>query len=277
MNSVLHENVGGVLYAKEGVNDITIISSQFVNNSAPDFRSGGGVMYIADGLYKIMISHSQFIDNWAKYDGGVFMMTSYHFMSEDSLRGSNLTITNSEFINNFALSDHDNDGGGVLFVSDGVSEVSFIHTKFSNNFAVRDGGVVYLAEYINIAIAHSQFFNNSAHGNGGMINAERYSSIIITNSEFTNDFANCNGAVIYAVESINMSITHSRFINNSVSLNCCGFGGVASASGVEHIAIISSQFINNSACSGGGVMRIVSHAAFIVLEECCILKMQTLK
>ena len=262
-NSALSENVGGVLYAKDGANDITIINCQFINNSVLDFGDGGGVMYIADGLYKIMISHSQFINNWAKYDGGVFMMTSYHFMSEGSLRGSTLVITDSEFINNFALFDRDNHGGGVLFVSDGVSKVSFVHTRFINNFAVRDGGVVYLAESVNTAITHSHFFNNSAHHNGGVISAERRNSIIITHSEFINDFANCSGAVIYAVESTNMSITHSRFINNSVSLTCCGDGGVASVYSVEHIAITCSQFINNSACSNGGVMRIVGSAVFI--------------
>ena len=97
---------------------------------------------------------------------------------------SNISITNSSFINNSATFEYNGwcicaSGGGVLH-SDGTSAVNISHSRFIGNRALESGGVVSVVGYgrINsdtsiIITDNSTFTDNSAGEDGGVVSIDQ--------------------------------------------------------------------------------------------------------
>ena len=177
---------GGVVLATD--THVYITDSEFVNNSSPDldYDSKGGVVSVdasfttpdSRGIINLSIKHSQFFDNSAVTDGGVVYASGK----------VNITIINSEFINNNARR------GGIIHVYvPGVHvNITVIHSTFISNSAVGFtlyapdiGGVVSIGDAdqepnggtADVTLAHSTFTSNVATGRGSVLSTDRTANI----------------------------------------------------------------------------------------------------
>ena len=198
----------GVLYLSNSNGNLTVLSSEFTNNTALLY---GGVMEITTNA---LLVNSTFTNNTAK-GGSAGAVMNYQ----------NLTIRNSSFINNSALSGRFNSYAG----------------------AVCNNGD-------NLLIDDSSFINNSAY-NGGAVYNHYYGNLSIGNSTFADNNATDGGAIFQNYDdyrdlgygTANVDVKDSRFINNTAQ------NGGAICNGNTTFKVINSNFTDNNASSGGSI------------------------
>ena len=249
----------------------SLYSNTFTSNSGKEhqYRCSENSNVMAGGAIlstrsNINITESWFEGNHAQVGGAIF-----------SEFQSNITITNSNFIRNFAKPQLEAImpvdvpkpycGGGVLYATDGANVI--IHNSlFINNSAgghISGGGVVRAMKSLTIIISHSQFINNYALGSyGGVLYAEDKINISINNSFFLNNHCDsCSGGVAYIQTDVDMAISYSQFTNNSGSK-----GGVIVIAGRRNVVIEHSRFFNNSG-EDGGVLYVYSQESTAIIMQ----------
>ncbi|MDR3291932.1 MAG: DUF11 domain-containing protein, partial [Methanobrevibacter sp.] len=190
--------------------------------------------------------------------------------------GANVSVSNTNFINNAAtFSNEVNLGGGGIYNEGGdnfiVSNSSFINnTATTTSGAGVSGGGIYNNGSANFIVSNSSFINNTAKDGGGGIYNTDGDNFIVSNSSFINNTATRDttgdGAGIYNKDGDNFSVSNSSFINNEATSD----GGGIYNDG-DNFIVSNSSFINNKDGSGGigggiynsGNNCIVSNSSFI--------------
>ena len=246
-NSARGADGGGVLSVRSD-SSIAVNHSKFTNNTVLGSDKGGVISVEFDVIVNVF--NSEFINNVAlgSTGGGVIG-------AENNI---NVTMTHSKFINNNAFGD----GGGVLYASYGVA-ISLIHNEFINNSALNEfgGGVLYASSNIDqerITILNSKFINNSARFDGGVLSLDGVAVVIITASNFTDNRASRGGAVTIQFEG-SLAVSNSYFGNNLADIN----GGVLYGIQNPIISIFETMFNTNRANKNGGILYMEEATAFI--------------
>lgn len=144
-----------------------------------------------------------------------------------------LQISNSLFIDNYAY----NYGGSIAALYD--SEIFINNSKFKNSKSLNDaGGAFYLLE--SKMYSTNVTIDNSAATFGGAI-ASLNSLMNINNINAKNNFAKYDGGVIYQMYN-DISISESNFINNSARS-----GGAIFVDDIGIFKLIYNNFENNHA------------------------------
>jgi CSLREA domain-containing protein len=153
---------GGAIFSSGG-SVLTVDRSVFSSNSAGANGSGGAIAVLTG---PISITNSVFSDNQASIGGGIFQVDAEN----------TLTVGNSTFSNNSALSDGTANGGAIDCLSGTITNSNFIR-----NSATTNGGGV---NCTNAAISGSTFSGNVARFGGGIIDGGD-GLITVTNSTFS--------------------------------------------------------------------------------------------
>ena len=232
-NSTLTGNnaasMGGAIYMNTKLSDGTqsggvadIINSQFVQNNS-DYI--GGAIFLHDG--EMNIKGSTFDSNTSKYGGAIYTASrnTIALTIEDSIfknneaEGSgalgamaNVSISNSQFLNNSSTLDAD--GGGAVFIGSigntSIAGNSVSNSLFKENTAAKRGGAISTRSFADgnnssakLDITNTQFISNAAGTTGGAIDNYLYHStadghtdaVYITGSTFAGNTANQGGAI----------------------------------------------------------------------------------
>ena len=203
-NSSAGINNGGAIY---NVGKLTIIDSTIANNTARE----GGAIFAQDSMAKgasIIIENSLFENNIATGNdnlggGAIFTQQIAEFR-----------VTNTTFRNNEAQT---KSSGGAIFISHSTATITITDSEFISNFAQGQsdvgGGAIYMAGPSNyerrgtLDITNTLFDSNGAAYDGGAIYV-RATTLKIANSVLI-DNADQNGYAIfgYGTEQVNPSIT----------------------------------------------------------------------
>ena len=212
----------------ETVNSFTLESSSFdmaslnlsnVTNatfSHSSFLNSMGVLSFDQHTSFVLMKSCSFINNTRRESGG-----AVHSLA------STLTIKESTFEKNSATM-FGSEGGAIytrrslnLTVSDSV---------FNNNFAMSRGGAIHTQEVDSLTIIDSQFKNNEVdHFDGGAVAVYiphfRVNSVIVRGCEFVNNSAGNRGGAIWSEQEVVtasdrllftlVNISQTIFINNS--------------------------------------------------------------
>lgn len=139
--------------------------------------------------------------------------------------------------------------GGAISNIDGTLVLN--ECIFENNFSSREGGAVYsFAPSTSLYISNSSFNNNSSEVYGGALSAYN-SSIAISDSSFKENLTNDEQGGAAYFSSPDVKIDETSFVLNS-SLD---YGGAISLNyDSGNLEITDSEILENTACSGNGVM-----------------------
>lgn len=249
-------HVGGAIFIEDN-SHITVTESTFTENSATSIDSydkgvclaGGGAIHVESNSF-VTILESHFIKNKAHYFGGTIGV----------LQAQNVAIKiyNSDFTDSKAKY------GGVLNVVGTYKTIITINnTKFMNNSAEEDGGVVSLLSNpylwsiysITMTITSSQFIKNSAKGHGGVVAASNTENSVLRfiDTDFISNSAREGGVVSAGHnEKINITLRGTSFNYNEAKL-----GGVLMLYQnyrLNHVSADRSLFRSNIAHTKGGVL-----------------------
>ena len=158
-----------------------------------------------------------------------------------------VSITNAQFTGNKA----DTGNGGALSISareDDSQEISLLNVVFRTNTA-KDGGAIYTAENISLAVQNNTFTNNRAiEGDGGAIMIGGNSTLTLKGGTMTGNTAQL-GSAIYAADHAAVTIS-----GGSVTGNKAGGedGGAINVGGADTRIIFSGSPVvfNNTDASG---------------------------
>jgi hypothetical protein len=140
------------------------------------------------------------------------------FVSGDSEDVGSLTVTNSSISGNFAL----NEGGGIYV--EFIEAVTISGTSIDGNTASQNGGGISSHNVFNLSITGSSLTNNEAtSGSGGAVYAVGTSDVYIDSDTFTGDTAGVSGGAVY-LQGVDATIVNVDFDNN------VSYGGVRSGS-----------------------------------------------
>ena len=243
-------------------NDTHIIGCNFINNNAE--RNGGAIGW-NDRASHGSLQDSVFINNTAGRSGGAVFW-----------KGSNGTITNSNFTSNHANGTNlvqppgfltEGGNGGAIIITG--SDVNITYSKFVNNTARARGGAVYLQNNSNTLILNSTFEENFAGTNGGALDFyQGAANGRVINSTFLHNMANKTGGSIYW-NGHNGVINGSLFrdniaLNQGTELNGtpitdAGDGGAVIWTG-SYGVIENTTFINNTANRRGGAIYLLGES-----------------
>ena len=238
---------GGVIDLSYSKNvHVLIFGSRFLNNSA---RYGATVNAVGSKAVLVDMSNSTFNNNSAIQEAGVLDISH-----ADNIM---VTIAESKFIGNRVKKDR----AGVVDVTySRNASVSIYGSELIGNKAEGGGGVmdVSYTRGMTISIDNSKFeYNIAKRYDGGAVNFWDSSNltIIVKASNFSKNTAKSGGGAIGLgfVTNASLTIDESNFIENNAreagALYCVCTRLVCK------IAIARSVFQNNSASSGGGVLR----------------------
>ena len=165
------------------------------------------------------------------------------------LQGSNCTIINCSFADNFASL-----YGGAIYLSG--SDCKIINCSFVDNFASEASGAIIWFGVGGI-LENCSFVNNSAVS-GGAIWMQGFASVL--NCSFVNNFASEYGGAIYWVVD-DGTLANCCFVNNSASIN----GGAIYWAGDDG-TLANCGFFDNSAINGGAIRWSGNNANLIACE-----------
>jgi predicted outer membrane repeat protein len=267
--SLLNNSVtgnGGAIYADDGT-DVTATNLTATGNSATG--SGSVIYYNAYGVNasNVVITGSSTISNndapggaitirhddghlitgvtFEGNEAGVSGVSSGNGGAIQTLGNANITISNNNFVENFAhlwgsggaieinnavsaiIENNTFDGnqspyGGAIHVGQGG--VTIRNNAFLNNEAFDEGGALYLSESGGpkpvISITNNTFDSNVANSDGGGAIRNRAGIATIYNNTFTNNSTTGSGAVILADTLSETSFANNIFDDNSGSATC---------------------------------------------------------
>ena len=272
LNSIFKDNYGIDFRGSNGRGDVSISNCTFKNNTGIRFS----YLYIP---YGVNILKSTFKDNRAHRSshGGAIQFD-----------GGNITIFNSNFINNTASG---RGGGAIYFASTryrgNAAIMLLVNNTFSHNTAAycgvikmtgsyhfginitgntftfnravdlipgNNGGGVVCARNASIFVMDNNFNHNSAGGDAGVIQADD-SQVTIERSIFSNNTAGGNGGALQTyLYPTNYTIINSSFTDNQAE----GDGGAIYIGRAGcHVTIYGSTFSDNYAAERGGVIAII--------------------
>ena len=230
---------------------IKIVNSSFLFNTVGTFRGPIGVLkysnwadgplvyaYVGGAIIanqsNVTIKKSTFLGNRAEIGGAIFATQS-----------SSIMMINSMFMENsvadyFGMHCY----GGVLYSENGL----FVATgcEFSDNTATY--GTVITAFNCTINVTSSKFYNNIAKEQGGVVWIQTGSSLTISDSEIANNTAQRKGGgIIHMTDSSSVMINVCQVYNNFAMKS----GSVIDAYQPHSLAIYGSSLWNNTAQDGG--------------------------
>ena len=217
INNHSNESAGAIRNSKEG--KLEVNDSYFISNSASS--SGGAILNHGN----IIFYRCSFESNFANRDGGVI----------NNEEDANIEILESDIINNSSKGD----GGSII----NWGNLSFKNSRFAENTAKKDGGVVNLQKGT-LHIDSCEFDNNNAFDGGSIFNR---GELLIENSRFENNSAKKDGGVINTYDG-NIKILKSIFENN----NADDGGAIYSREG--KILVCETDFLKNNADINGGAI-----------------------
>jgi hypothetical protein len=220
---------GGALFPRWG-NAVTSISkSYFHDNQALNNTSSGwgGAILAWDGV-PLTISNSNFINNWTARDGGAIYITA----------NSNLIMTGGSMSGNQA-----NYYGGALV---NLGSASITDTVISGNLAVDFGGGVYNNGTLTMnkvwLNGNYTFNSGGAVYNGNVV-------LSITNSAITNNTSYFGGG-IHAAGTVN--ILNTTLANNKAQYTVAYGGGIYVEGSVSlNFVTLVGNTVNGSSVQGG--------------------------
>ena len=208
---------------------LRIEQSELFRNEA---RSSGGGLYSNDSFF-VDILNTEFIANVAADQGGAI-----------SLRNGHLSVENSEFGENHAIS------GGALHAHD--ANVRSVNDAYEFNHASNGGAVLIdgddsigdqrslTVEFIESVFLENEAFSGSGQGGGLLVTR---TAATVEAADFIRNTAHTGGAVFSDVQ---LDVTSSDFAGNMASANG---GGIANTG----IAVVrTSEFTSNDAGENGG-------------------------
>ena len=231
-------NGGGALFADDA-KYVTLVDSQFTNNSASACTNGGAIeVYHAN---TVTISGSELKYNEAGCDGGAIYVYDT----------KTVNITSSELKNNRAVN------GGAIYVHCIPNYVStlMITGKFEHNIAELYGGCVYVIFVSTFTMSASILKDNTAGNGGGAIYALHVLTVAINDSHLKNNTAEKGGAINMGnigMETI-LIINHTDFTSNIAHKSG---GALSSETVLRHCIVTNSKFITNVAHEHGGVLEL---------------------
>ncbi len=197
---------------------------------------GRGAIYLQGSNCTII--NCSFADNFASLYGGAIYLI-----------GSDCKIINCSFVDNFASL-----YGGAIYLSG--SDCKIINCSFVDNFASEASGAIIWFGVGGI-LENCSFVNNSAV-NGGAIWMQGFASVL--NCSFVNNFASEYGGAIYWVVD-DGTLANCCFVNNSASIN----GGAIYWAGDDG-TLANCGFFDNSAINGGAIRWSGNNANLIACE-----------
>jgi predicted outer membrane repeat protein len=277
-NSTFNYNTApnGVGGALTNYNELILTNNSFNHNTAWFF---GGAIYNSKIL---KINRNSFTENKATNNGGaiynhltgVINIDNSTFNHNQAVTDSggavfstgNSTISNTNFINNFALGD-----GGSIYNQNMLTVTNSI---FKNNSVNNSGGAIFNSKKGTSYISGSKFTNNNANDTGGAIENEGYNgALTVINSDFTSNTGSDGGAVY---NDGTATLINSKFTKNhsnrggalrnniygtELVLNCIfnsnygDLGGAIYTNG--NFTVSGSEFNNNTSPNGGAIINYV--------------------
>ncbi len=216
INSMIADNTGGGAIAYTA----TVTGGEFNNNVG----NGGLAAEV------LTVSGARFISNTAYEGGGVYVNQS-------------AVIINATFEDNRCTGDYCG-GGGLHAAQYFPGALTVSNTIFVNNSAYDGGGVFSYNK--SITVENSSLISNTAHNHGGGIWV-RDSSLVMRDTQVISNSANNGGGGAFAYNEA--TVVNSRFENNDAGNS--GNGGGLYTNGPA--VLTDSQFLSNTAASGGGV------------------------
>ena len=214
----------------------------------------GGAIFATEGS-NITIINSTFTENYADCDRNDTCFGGALYVESDTIRPkATMTLFKSNIFNNCAPY------GGVMSTYNTIVDISF--STFNNNSGYERGGVLDGYEQSTVTISRGcTFLNHTVHGGNGGVIAMDYGTVLIKNSLFNNSRAYIGGVLsIGAVTPCTVIISHSVFWNNTAA-----FGGVLDST-YANVTINSSQFSYNKGYTQGGIMN--AQWTSVVITDC---------
>jgi CSLREA domain-containing protein len=231
---------GGAIFSSGG-SVLTVDRSVFSSNSAGANGSGGAIAVLTG---PISITNSVFSDNQASIGGGIFQVDAEN----------TLTVGNSTFSNNSALSDGTANGGAIDCLSGTITNSNFIR-----NSATTNGGGV---NCTNAAISGSTFSGNVARFGGGIIDGGD-GLITVTNSTFSGNSGsgpdNAGGGIY--VENSTLTVTNSTFSGDSA-----GAGG-SIYNNASIVTITNSVLAGSSGGNCAAVDETITNGGYNISDD----------
>lgn len=188
---------------------VTILRTRFTENSA---LGSIGVLTASDST--LFIQNTTFLRNFAKKQIGTLLIQESEAIIDDVLFDSNyvyfgtigvltasntrLTLTNSIFINNWAL-----ESCAAIFLDSAESMLS--NLLFKKNVAMRDSGGSLVVQYSHAIFQNISFTNNTAQMHGGALYLV-YSNVEVNNNcsfTFNTAVVGSGGAIFAKNSSLN--------------------------------------------------------------------------
>ena len=159
------------------------------------------------------------------------------------VHGSNLTLSENTFQNNFAYT------GGALdvFIN---NIVTLGRNRFHNNSAAYLGGALAASTSNTLTLSENTFQNNCAEYTGGALYAYTNNTLTLSNNTFQNNFADYAGGAIYAYTNNTLTLSENTFQNNSAD----NAGGALEAYTKNTLTLSNNIFQDNSADYAGGAL-----------------------
>ena len=273
-----NNNGGGLRVSSETTGpssnvNVSIVSSQFLNNEAST-ATGGGVDLSTVNV--LTVNSSTFQGNSAATNGGgVRVLTAQEVQLEDNLfvgnrasQGGGIFAGTADMIISSSDTYTDNDvtsGNGGAVNIDGGDFALFLNGRFLRNTAAAKGGALRFSGIApqgtqSVTISDCEFRNNSATSgaatNGGSVSIETTGLFLLESSTFTDNFST-NGGAVDVSSATNTTITGSLFERNSgQDAQNTGLGGAVQATLFVTLDVIASNFTENSAPRGGGAFYV---------------------
>ena len=230
---------GGAIYAQDNNSRIDIFNSSFTGNTA----QSGGVMFVQAGQGQVTIVDSMFQTNSAN-QGGVIA----------AINGFDVSIDNADFTMNradFFAGDPGNSGeGAVMWLRNGGTVTTINHSRFIQNTADREAGVLLASLGVPITAEDSVFTDNTAGDDGGAFQLQLNADLILRRSHvLRNTTTTTGGGVNMANPGTSVTLENTVLSENTAAN---AGGGINSQ---ESDIIITGSLVsgNIASASGGGV------------------------
>ena len=279
---------GGAIFVSGPDRTVTISGSQFTGNSAV---KGGGALH--SGV-KLNVSDTVFRQNTAADGGAVYLTAGVSDFSDvrfeqnsataaggaiyNKASGSDMTIVNSDFVNNTAVTR----GGAInnnrhFFIDRSSFIGNTVTGTDANGVGTGAGGAIYAYNHSGIGfVTNSTFYNNNATGTGGAIHFEasgNHTVVPLVNVTIAGNHAGVEGGGVYLY--LWSGLTNKMAITNSIVL---GNTATAEKAFNDWTVLWSSSTVNNANSSArllnsviGSVKVLGVKDAGIVTDgvECC--------